>query len=60
MCNKIYIGTYSKQDLINKKDKEDIKKKQDLFPDLKYVYSEQVFKGKEVVALKVYLSNIYI
>lgn len=60
MCNKIYIGTYSKEDLINKKDKEDIKKKQDLFPDLKYVYSEQVLKGKEVIALKVYLSSVYI
>ena len=54
-----YLGRYTREELIAKKDKEDIKTSIEIAPEFKYVYCEEVKKNGKVVALDIYLSCDY-
>lgn len=54
----LYIGRFSREDLINGRDKKEIKRIQDI-TGLKYVSAKEVKKGKEIIGLDVYLREEY-
>lgn len=54
-----YLGRYTREDLINKKDKNDIAESMEILPNFKYVYCEEIKKNGKVVALDIYLCTEY-
>lgn len=55
-----YVGRFTEQDLKERKDREAINANKSMLPAFKYIYTEDVKKGGEIIALDVYLSDKFI
>lgn len=58
--NMIFVGRFNEEEIRAKKDKEKVNQMKDVMPFLKYVHSEFVYKGKNIVGLDVWLSETYV
>lgn len=52
-----YVGRFTEQDLMNRKDKKAIADKKKMAPAFRFIYCEDVKKKGKIIALDVWLST---
>lgn len=57
MSKGILVGTFNEEDLKSGRDKEEVKKAKEKH-GLKYTNSELVFKGKEIVGIRLWVCDV--